>query len=237
MRHEHYVITMGSDLWWGGFIGSLLLFGALIYLGVRLKAVGLEHRYRMALVGIFVIRDIFLHAFIIQAGLFTWQESLPLHLCGISYIVGTVFLFRPKPILFEYLLMLSLAGALQAILTPELTHGFSDYFYTDYYFSHAAIIFCPMYGIFVLGFKPRIYSWAKIILWGHITLITVGIINVFLGSNYIYLMEAPKVDNPMILRPYPMHLLGFELFGCLHIIVIYLIAKKLIKKPELNPIT
>ncbi len=229
MQHDHFVVEVGSTLWWVGLATSFLLFGALIVAGIRLKAMGLENNYRLALAGIFIIREIYLHAYIIQVGLFSWQESLPLHLCGISYLTGIAFMLKPKHSLFEFLLLLGLGGALQAILTPELTHGFSHYFFVDYYFSHAAIIFYPMYGIFVLGLRPRPYAWARIILWGHITLVAVGLINLALGSNYIYLMEAPKADNPLILRPHPWHLLGYELFGCLHIVIIYLIAKKLLK--------
>ena len=122
--------------------------------------------------------------------------------------------------------MLGLAGALQSLITPELTHGYSDYFFLDYYFSHSAIIFVPLYAIIVLNMKPRDRSWLRVFCFGNLVLIAVYCLNLLFNSNYIYLMEAPKANNPLILHPYPMHLIGFEVFGFLHIVFIYWLSRK-----------
>ncbi|MEO6693099.1 MAG: hypothetical protein ABIO44_12220, partial [Saprospiraceae bacterium] len=134
--------------------------------------------------------------------------------------------------IFEFLILLGIGGALQSILTPELTHGYSPYLFVDYYLSHSAIIFTPLYAYFVLGMRPRPYSWLKIWIAAHIVLGVVGIINWFLNSNYIYLCQAPKVDNPMVTGQYPIHLLGFEIFGTLHILFFYFIFKSRSSKVE-----
>lgn len=226
--HPHYIIPMFSDYWYGGIIFSSLLFSLLIYGGVYAQRNSVEFKYRYFLASIFIIREVFLFAFIQHKGLFTLQDSLPLHLCGISYIILIIFLIKPQYFLFEFLLLLSLAGALQSLITPELTHGFSSYFYIDYYFSHAGIIFVPLYAMIVLRMRPRPWSWLKIWVFGHFVLFSVYLINLILDSNYIYLMRAPSVDNVLILRPYPMHLLGFELFGTLHILLLYWICRYLL---------
>lgn len=230
--HPHYLVPIFSTHWFLGAILSFILFSSLIYLGRYALSYGFELKYRLFLAGIFLIREVYLFAYIANKGMFTLQDSLPLHLCGISYMCMIIFLIKPHAFLFEFLLLLSLGGALQSIITPELTHGYSTYFIIDYYFSHAGIIFVPMYGLFVLKLRPRKDSWWKVWVFGHALLFSVYLINLCLDSNYIYLMEAPLVSNPLILHPYPMHLLGFEIFGTLHILLVFWMSRHLLPKPH-----
>ena len=51
---------------------------------------------------------------------------------------------------------------------------------------------------------------------------TLGVIfpnNVLLGSNYMYLNERPIVDNPFLIGEWPWYILGFEVAGALHILI------------------
>ncbi|MBK8955471.1 MAG: TIGR02206 family membrane protein [Saprospiraceae bacterium] len=230
--HPHYIVPMFSLQWYLGALLSFMLFYALIQIGKYALANGFELKYRLFLAGIFLIREIYLFAYIADKGMFTLQDSLPLHLCGISYMSMIVFLIRPNLFIFEFLLLLSLGGALQSIITPELTHGYSTYFIIDYYFSHAGIIFVPMYALFVLKLRPRKEAWWKIWVLAHVILGSVYLLNLLLDSNYIYLMRAPLVNNPLILHPYPMHLLGFEIFGTLHILLLFWLSRNVLPKPH-----
>lgn len=230
--HPHYVVPLLSTPWTLGLVGSILLFYAMIRFGQYALSKGFELRYRYFLIGVFIIREVYLFAYTVQEGLFTIQDSLPLHLCGISYISMIIFLLKPNYLLFEFLLLLSLGGAVQSLITPELTHGYSVYFLVDFYFSHAAIIFGSMYGLFVFNMRPLKMAWLRIWISGHILLGAIYLVNLWLDSNYIYLMRAPEAQNPLILRPYPMHLLGFELFGSLHILLFYWLSHKVLPKPK-----
>lgn len=225
--HPHYIVPVFSEQWFLGIFCGILFFAFLIWIGLQASKKGIEIRYRLFLAAIFIIREVFLYAYIIREGQFTIQDSLPLHLCNISYLFMIVFLLKPNYFLFEFLLMLSLAGAVQSFITPELTHGYSEYFIIDFYFSHGGIIFVPLYGLFVLKMKPRTGSWLRVFIFSNLLLLSVYFINLLLDSNYIYLMRAPEANNPMVLGPYPMHLLGFELFGTLHIVFIYWLTRKI----------
>lgn len=224
--HSHYIVPLFSEHWFLGIIGSVMLFSFLLWLGVFAIKNGFEIQYRFFLAAIFILREFYLFFYTIHAGHFTLQDSLPLHLCGISYIFMIIFLLKPNYFLFEFLIMLGLVGAFHSLCTPELTHGYSEYFIIDYYFSHAGIIFVPLYGLFILKMKPRTRSWLSVFIFGNFLLICVYLINLLLDSNYIYLMRAPIADNPMILRPYPLHLIGFEVFGFAHIVIIYWLTRK-----------
>lgn len=224
--HEHYVVPILSSQWFIGLIFSFVVYAILLWGGLYAQQKGVEARYRYFLAGIFIIREVYLFSYIFQMGQFTLQDSLPLHLCNISYIFLIIVLIKPNYFLFEFILMLGLAGALQSIITPELTHGYSDYFFLDFYFSHSAIIFVPLYALIVLKMRPRDGAWLQVFGFGNLILLIVYGLNLMLHSNYIYLMEAPKANNPLVLHPYPMHLIGFEVFGFIHIILIYWLSRK-----------
>ncbi|MCC7028496.1 MAG: TIGR02206 family membrane protein [Saprospiraceae bacterium] len=219
--HEHYVIPVLSNLWWTGLIGSVLVIIFLIKLGLNFRLKLKENKYRSILFYFFLIREIVYYSFIIATGKFTFVDSLPLQLCNISYFIVILYFYNPKALLFEYLLMLGFPTAFYSLITPELTHGLSNYFLIDYYVSHGAIVFAPLYGVFVLNEIPRIHSWKTIFVASNILLFFVGIINYFLNSNYIYICTPPKANNIFITGGFPYHLIGFDVFGILHILLIY----------------
>ncbi|MEO6693321.1 MAG: hypothetical protein ABIO44_13330, partial [Saprospiraceae bacterium] len=138
MAHEHYIIPFGTDFWWVGLIGFFFISILILLLGKHLTKSGKEPIYRRILFWILLIREVVFYAYTIYLGKFTLQDSLPLHLCNISYIGLLIFLYNPNAFIFEFLILLGIGGALQSILTPELTHGYSPYLFIDYYISHSA---------------------------------------------------------------------------------------------------
>lgn len=117
--HEHYLIPVYSFLWWGGIIFTLIFYLFLGKLGHCLQKRNLEERFRRILFIFFIVREIVIYSYYSYSGLFTWQDSLPLHLCGISNIFCLIILYRPVSLLYEFLLMLGSVGALMSFLTPE----------------------------------------------------------------------------------------------------------------------
>lgn len=225
--HEHYLIPVYSFLWWGGIIFTLIFYLFLGKLGHCLLKRNLEERFRRILFIFFIVREIVIYSYYSYSGLFTWQDSLPLHLCGISNIFCLIILYRPVSLLYEFLLMLGSVGALMSFLTPEMTHGYSPFLVVDYYLNHGLIIFLPLYFFFILKIRPRNMSWLYVFLFGNLILSTVGLINYLLGSNYIYLCEPPKVDNILITGKFPYHIMGFEVIGFIFIVLIYSIFIRL----------
>ncbi len=232
--HEHFLIPLGAKLWWIGF-GIFLIYTVIIFiLGRNYVQKNNELKFRHFWLSLLILREIAFHSFIVYNNHFTFQESLPLHLCGISYILSMILLWTESAFIFEFILLLGIGGAVQSIITPELTHGFSIYLYLDYYLSHGTIIIVPLYMFFILKKRLRPKSYLNIWIFAHVLLISVGLINYFLSSNYIYLCIPPKVDNVLVTGKYPQHLIGFEIFGTLHILLFYYLFTKVFgqKKDE-----
>jgi len=227
MPQEHYLIPTYSLLWWGGIVLSTIFYLGLGRMGLYYKSKGTEENFRRILFIFFLVREFAIHLYFILTDEFHITESLPLHLCGLSYLACLVCLYKPNALLYEFVLMLGSVGALMSFLTPEMTHGYSPFLLFDYYLNHGLILFMPMYLFFVLHIRPRPKSWMYVLIFGNIVLAIVGTINYFIGSNYIYLCEPPKVDNVLITGKFPYHVIGFEVIGTIFVLTIYYIFRRL----------
>ena len=187
-RHE--IIQMFTPTWWIGILGSALAIIFLLRFAKTLDKKG-EFKFRHLIAWSVIIREMVWHTFLLYHGDWVLSESLPLHLCGISRLIGAFLLLSPRQLIFEYLILLGMAGAVQSFITPELTHGYHPLFVIDFYYAHSVIIFMALYAFFIMKMKLDKWSWLRVFVFGHLLLTTIGIINYFIGGNYIYLCERP----------------------------------------------
>ena len=197
---EHEIIPPFSQLWLIMNSISLLTIIGVITFAAKIK----DHNQKVKLgflIGfILLTRAIITHPYqIFWIERWTLTDSLPLHLCGISSILSSLLLFRFNQFLYEFLILLSIPGAIQALLTPEFTLGIDNFFLIEYFVSHAGIILSGLYLTFVLGNKPRLGAWKNVIIRSQLLIVAVHLINILLGSNYIYTRIKPIVDNPLII--------------------------------------
>jgi hypothetical integral membrane protein (TIGR02206 family) len=123
--------------------------------------------------------------------------------------------------LYEFLILLGIPGAIQSLLTPELTLGYDKVLLFEYFVSHGGIILSGLFLTFVLGHAPRIKSWIRVIIASQVLLVLIHLFNIFLDSNYMYTRIKPIVDNILIIGEHPFYYIGFEFFGFLNIMLFY----------------
>jgi hypothetical integral membrane protein (TIGR02206 family) len=156
----------------------------------------------------------------------SWATSLLCHMCGFSRLLAIGYLFTRKRWMGEMVTFMGIAGGLQSFITPEFTHGLHPVYVFDYYFNHASIIAIGFYIIFV--HKEQLQKGAWLRTFGRIQLLALLalVINLITGGNYMYLMEPPIVDNPLIVQsdafPY-MHVLFFQVFAALHFLLLQIV--------------
>ncbi len=174
--------------------------------------------------------------YFVISGTWTADVSLPFHLCGISKICGAVLLLKYNQKLFEFVILLGTAGALQAILTPQFEIEITPLSTVEYYMSHGMIILMPLYLFYVMGHRVEKGSWLSTYIIGVIILILVGVANYIIDANYIFLCAPPVADNPLLLGPWPYYLTGYFVLGFINIVLFYRLfrwwGKKLDRKKE-----
>ena len=107
----------------------------------------------------------------------------------------------------------------------------------DYYFNHASIIAIGFYIIF--AHKQPLQKGAWLRTFGRIQLLALLalVVNLITGGNYMYLMEPPIVDNPLIIQseafPY-MHVVFFQVFAAVHFFLLQVVLSRLKVKRTLS---
>ena len=168
------------------------------------------------------------HIIDINNGNWDIYEHLPLHLCSISNLIVCFILFIPKnQKLFEFLFYCGFWGGLMAILTAQINDYDGSLFkYIQYYTSHGTIIFMPLYMFYHLNYKLSKLSWLKLLLILNICMAIIIPINFKIGSNYMYLAEAPNIKNPLVYGDWPFYIINWEFIILILFYITYVIFSK-----------
>lgn len=152
-------------------------------------------------------------------------ENLPLHLCSISNLIVCFILFlRKNQKLFEFLFYCGFWGGLMAILTAQINDYDGSLFkYIQYYSSHGTIIFMPLFMFYHLGYKLSKFSWLRLLIILNICMAIIIPLNFMIGSNYMYLAEAPNIKNPLVFGDWPFYILNWEFIILILFYITYLL--------------
>lgn len=133
-----------------------------------------------------------------------WTERLPLHLCGVAIFLTAVVLVRKTYGLYEIVYFWGLGGTVQAILTPELHHGFPHPLFVTFFLAHGLIIVGALYATLVFRLRPTYASIRRVFLVTLAYAALVTPLNLALGTNYLFLMHKPERPSLIdFLGPWP----------------------------------
>ena len=225
-QYPHYVIELQSIEGVRNLIITSLTIVLVLILGRFLNK-----KTKLNLAKVICVLIIFLtlysHLIDLINGNWWLHEDLPLHLCSISNIILCVILFIPKNNkLFEFLFYCGFLGGLMAILTPQINYYDGGVFmYFEYYISHGSIMLIPLFMYYHLEMKLSKYSWLKTFIILNVLMIFIMPLNYLIGSgsNYMYLAESPKIDNPLVFGDWPYYILNWEFIVLVLFYITYLI--------------
>jgi hypothetical integral membrane protein (TIGR02206 family) len=153
----------------------------------------------------------------------SWRHWAPLHLCDVSVYVGAAALWTRRPLLAELTYFWGLAGALPAMLTPDLPVGFPDFHFVFYFLQHGFIVVAAALLAAADDVHPRRLAPLRAWLWLNALAGVVGIFDHLTGSNFMYLRAKPPSPTPLdLFGDWPWYILGGELvalavFGLLYL--------------------
>ena len=150
------------------------------------------------------------------------REHLPLHLCSIAVVLSIVLLLTRARLPYELTYFWGLAGTSNAIVTPELTEGFPDYHFFQYFITHGGIVATALFATFGLGMRPTFKSLMRAFVWLNVLAGVVALVNLALDSNYLYLCEAPVTASPFLFLAWPWYLIWLEVLAFGFFALLYL---------------
>ncbi|GAE36928.1 YwaF family protein [Halalkalibacter akibai] len=187
---------------------------------------------RWLLIGLLAGSEISLIVWSLAVGQWDIRFNLPLQLCTISLYFCLVMLITRNYFIFEVVYFFGLAGALQAMLTPDLFYTFPHFRFFHFFIAHIAIILAILlYMVWVEEFSVSMKSVFKSMIVLNILAMIAFIANLMTGANYMFLARKPA--NPSILDylgPYPWYILSLELLALIMFILLYLPFRKQAKQ-------
>lgn len=203
----------------GGFLGTervpfdlfgpvhLATIGALAAVGICLIRAGLaadergRRRLRLSLGLTILVLLLARHVWKAAMGLWTVQNDIPLHLCSAMAWVTIYGLWTRHPRALRLMYFLGVAGAVQALLTPDAEFGVMHFTFFESAGSHGTVVIAGAWAVIVDGYRPTARDpWIALGLLNLYAAIVFPI-NRLLGSNYLYLIEKPA--GPTILDFFP----------------------------------
>ncbi|MBM3193864.1 MAG: TIGR02206 family membrane protein [Chlamydiae bacterium] len=190
------IIHPFSLLWWQITLTVLLIGSLMVALSLFLSK---KARRKLARnLGLFILFDLIFFEFAIYyMGSWDIRYSLPIQYCAIMELCAGIGLITRLQVVYEFTLFLGIIGPLQAIIAPAIPFP-GDYFFYDFYLSHAISIFTPIYLTVVESMRPRRHAWWKATLKFFVIALFVFYFDYLTGSNYMYLMEKPPLNHPLL---------------------------------------
>lgn len=150
------------------------------------------------------------------------REHLPLHVCGLTILLSAATLLFRWRWSFDLVYFWGLAGATNAMVTPELSEGFPHYLFFQYFISHGAIVAAALFATCGLGMRPTFRSLVRAFVALNVLAAVNTPINLLLESNYMYLCAVPDTASPFIFLPWPWYLVKLEVVALVFFGLLYL---------------
>jgi hypothetical integral membrane protein (TIGR02206 family) len=142
-----------------------------------------------------------------REGWLGWKTVLPLELCDAAMVVCVATLLVPRAWAAELVYYWAGAGSLLAMLTPDLQWNFPRWEFVVFFGLHGLVLAAALVLVFGLGLRPRPGAPLRVlgvtVAWAGV----VGVVNLALGTNFMYLRARPAVATPLDwMGPWPLYL-------------------------------
>jgi len=205
-------------------LGVIFLFIVLIFFSRNKFSERKKEDVRDTMAAILILNEISWHLWNYFYNEWTIQTMLPLHVCSILVWLGAWMLIKKSFLIYELVYLLGIAGAIQALLTPDVgIYGFPHYRFFQAFISHGFIIIAALYMTFVEEMRPTWKSTIRVFLITNVYMVAVYFINDAIGSNYLYVNAKPATASLLDLLPaWPTYILYIEAIGLASIFILYL---------------
>jgi hypothetical integral membrane protein (TIGR02206 family) len=183
----------------------MLLAWALVVL-VRRRP-GLAKAVRGVLAAGIVVLVAFELAKAAREGWLGWKTVLPLELCDAALVLAVITLLAPRRAAAEVVYFWAGSGTVLAMLTPDLRWSFPRWEFIVFFGLHGLVLVAALALVFGLGLRPgpgaHWRAWLVTAGWAAF----VGLVNLALGTNFMYLRHKPVVATPLDgMGPWPLYL-------------------------------
>jgi len=164
----------------------LVIFTSAVVLVIGKNAIAkgtLERTSRTLGISMLVIWLIY-NVYYFLPSIFEWNRSLPLHVCDVVIVVGSLSLIYEFKFGRSLLYFSAIALTTQAIITPTGNQDPASYRFWLYWIMHAGIIAFFFYDLIIRKYQPSVRDLIAVLLADVGYVILVLPLNVAFGWNY-----------------------------------------------------
>lgn len=192
---------------------TIFLVAVIAFLTICSFLSDLGKRRVLSFFGYFLLFDmIFYMGYLTYHNTFSLQVSLPLTFCSIMQLCAAFAAIRRSQVAFEIMVFFGITGPLQAFVTPAVVYTGEEYILVDFFIAHGMTILVPLVMTFCMGFRPTKGAIYRGIALLQIVVGCVYFANIYLGANYMYLMEKPMVIHPLNTGPHGHNVIIWHLY-------------------------
>ena len=226
LLNQHYMFS----------IVMLVVCIVIPYLGYKLKNKNSKNIFSILLITFAILQEIIDYAnriFIDEFYILSWEKDLPFHLCHFGFYFSLLAIYfkcsknkiseNKIQFLFDIAFAIGFSGALQGILTVDFTDINNTIGVITGHLQHSLIILNSLWLIFVYKMRFSIKGIFNFLIFLNVLVIPLGLINYFLGSNYLFLCIAPAVENPLLFTSeWPYYILIIDALSIVYMYVLYI---------------
>lgn len=207
LTFQHFSLEHGLTLlFWAVFGAALILWARRQPVEIQDK-VGRQFTYFIA--GSLVVWT----GLKLFTGQFDITNDLPFHLCNLMGLLVVLLARSKKFWMYEVLFFWTMAGTVQALITPALKDSFPHYNYFKFWIVHAGVVVYILYATFVYGMRPTLKSVFKAYFALMVYAAVTFLINKLLDANYFFLNGKPPHPSALdVLGDWPVYI-GVILVG------------------------
>ena len=182
-----------------------------------------KRRIRIGLVAVLWTNEVIWHLWLMRSGTWDLQHALPLELCSIFVWAGGLMLLTRSTWLYDLAYFLGVAGALQALATPNIgVYGFPHYRYWAFFISHGLIVTTVAWMTYGEGHRPTRRSLARSVVVGALLMGVVLVIDLAINADYMFLAHKPETASLLDALPaWPAYLPWLLVVGVLMFALMY----------------
>ena len=160
------------------------------------------------------------HATAAARGIWSVRVYLPLHLSDAATLAAVAALWSGRPALVELTYLWGMTASVQALLTPDLGHGFPDLLFLTYFVTHGGVVTAALLLVAGRAIVPRIGAVRRAFAATLAVATAAAAGCLATGGNYMYLRRKPDDSLLDVMGPWPWYiaaagLLALALFAAL----------------------
>lgn len=198
-------VTCGGEHWLG-LVLALASGIALVWAVRRAGSRRLDRAARWGLAAACLASEVFLVIWWSWAGA-PLKYLLPLHLCDVSILLAPLALLTGSRLCYELLYFWGFGGAMQGLLTPNVSEGFPSIRCVCGFVAHGLIVTSALYATVVMRQRPTARSLLKAWLIANAYALLLIPANLAMETNYMFLLYKPVTPSLLdVMGPWPWYL-------------------------------